>query len=221
MAISQPRQALRRFRFLIRSFRICIRLADLLVRALAAKVERILLMSDFWVFGYGSLMWRPGFDFVEQAPARLDGLHRALCVYSWVHRGTRENPGLVLGLDRGGSCRGVAYRVAGRNREAVLAYLRERELVTGVYREVWWTIRFTEAITRPPVKALTYLAERDHVQYAGRLPRQTLLAMISGSSGQSGANRDYVINTAAHLKALGLHDPVLDWLSAELQKPAD
>ncbi len=174
-------------------------------------------MSDFWVFGYGSLMWRPGFDYVEQAPARLNGAHRALCVYSWVHRGTRERPGLVLGLDRGGSCRGVAYRVAGKNREQVIAYLTERELVTEVYREVWWTIRF--AGRRTPVKALTYLAERDHVQYAGRLPRETLLAMVKDGRGHSGANRDYVINTAAHLRVLGLDDPLLDWLAAELQKP--
>ncbi len=174
-------------------------------------------MSDFWVFGYGSLMWRPGFDYVEQAPARLNGLHRALCVYSWVHRGTREKPGLVLGLDLGGSCRGVAYRVAAANRESVLSYLRERELVTGVYREVWWTIRLHGR--GRPVKALTYLAERDHVQYAGRLPRERLLAMVRGGTGHSGANRDYVINTAAHLKVLGLHDPLLDWLAAELQRP--
>ncbi len=175
-------------------------------------------MSDFWVFGYGSLMWRPGFAFVEQVPARLDGAHRALCVYSWVHRGTREKPGLVLGLDRGGSCRGVAYRVAGANRDTVLAYLRERELVTGVYREVWRTVHFAGG-PRPPAKALTYLAERGHVQYAGRLPRETLLAMVRDGAGQSGANRDYVINTAAHLKALGLGDRLLDWLAAELQTP--
>ncbi len=175
-------------------------------------------MSDFWVFGYGSLMWRPGFDYVEQAPARLAGLHRALCVYSWVHRGTREKPGLVLGLDRGGACRGVAYRVAGKNREPVLAYLRERELVTGVYREVWRTIRFADG-RHPPASALTYLADRDHVQYAGRLPRERLLGIVRDGAGRSGANRDYVINTAAHLRALGLSDPLLDWLSAELQRP--
>ena len=92
--------------------------------------------GDLWVFGYGSLMWRPGFDFVEQVPARLIGEHRALCVYSFVHRGTPEKPGLVLGLDRGGACRGIAFRIAEQNRAATVAYLRAREQVTSVYREV-------------------------------------------------------------------------------------
>ena len=176
-------------------------------------------MSDFWVFGYGSLMWRPGFAHVEAIPARLDGLHRSLCVYSWVHRGTQERPGLVLGLDRGGSCRGVAFRVAGTDRDKVVAYLRERELVTSVYREVWRTIRFPGG-EHPPATALTYLADRGHVQYAGRLPRERLLAMVRAGEGHAGANRDYVINTNDHLKALGLRDPILDWLAKELARDA-
>src|SRR6185436_8922605 len=91
--------------------------------------------GDLWVFGYGSLMWRPGFDYVERIDARLIGAHRALCVYSFVHRGTPERPGLVLGLDRGGACRGIAFRVSAPNRPATLAYLRAREQVTKVYRE--------------------------------------------------------------------------------------
>jgi cation transport protein ChaC len=173
-------------------------------------------MSDFWVFGYGSLMWRPGFDYVESAAARVDGLHRALCIYSWVHRGTQERPGLVLGLDRGGSCRGVAYRVKASDRDTVLDYLRERELVTEVYREVWRTIRFPDG--HAPARAVTYVADRQHQQYAGHLPREKLLEMVRQSEGRSGNNRDYVINTAGHLHRLGLHDPVLDWLAEELRK---
>src|ERR1700741_4214197 len=92
--------------------------------------------DDLWLFGYGSMMWQPGFEFIEQVPARLIGEHRALCVYSFVHRGTPEKPGLVLGLDRGGACRGIAFRVAAKHRASTVAYLRAREQVTSVYREV-------------------------------------------------------------------------------------
>ena len=125
-------------------------------------------MSELWVFGYGSLMWRPGFPFEAQAPGLLNGAHRALCVYSIMHRGTREQPGLVLGLDRGGACRGLAYRVTQGAEEQTVAYLREREQVTEVYLEARRTVRLLDGSGRA-VKALTYLANPKHEQYAGRL----------------------------------------------------
>lgn len=172
-------------------------------------------MSDFWVFGYGSLMWRPGFPYEERVTAHLAGAHRALCVYSWVHRGTPERPGLVLGLDRGGSCRGVAYRVAAADREAVIAYLRDRELVTDVYREAWRAVRLDHP-GRPVATALTFLVDRDHRQYAGVLPPEELLGHVRGARGKSGENAEYVINTAGHLRELGFQDRILDWLADRL-----
>ena len=172
-------------------------------------------MGDFWVFGYGSLMWRPGFDFIESEAADLAGAHRSLCVYSWVHRGTRQKPGLVLGLDQGGSCRGVAFRVRAGERDAVLAYLRARELVTNVYREVTRPIRLRRE-GRPRVGAVTYMVDRAHRQYAGRLGPEAILAHVRAGRGRSGANSDYIVNTVAHLRALGLADPVLERIVAAL-----
>jgi cation transport protein ChaC len=172
-------------------------------------------MSDFWVFGYGSLMWRPGFPHRSAVPALLRGAHRALCVYSHVHRGTRERPGLVLGLDNGGSCRGIAFEVSGEDRAGVMAYLRERELVTSVYREVWREVRLAGKAART-VSALAYVVDRSHAQYAGALPPETLLAHVLAGQGRSGANTDYVVATARHLRTLGLRDATLDWLAEQI-----
>jgi cation transport protein ChaC len=170
---------------------------------------------DFWVFGYGSLMWRPGFDFLERRPARLPGAHRALCVYSHIHRGTPEKPGLVLGLDRGGSCRGIAFRIAKRGRDATLSYLREREQVTKVYRE---TFRLIDLLDEPRerVRALCYLVDRAHAQYAGDLSLETQLHLVRQGHGRSGINRDYVLATAKELAALGIRDRTFEWLAARL-----
>ena len=172
-------------------------------------------MSNFWVFGYGSLMWRPGFMYDESVPARLIGYHRSLCVYSHVHRGTPEQPGLVLGLDRGGSCRGIAFRVPNKNRSKVIEYLRDREQATMVYREVTIPILLEIPINQR-VSALCYLVDRNHVQYAGVLPKEKQLELISRSSGQSGPNPEYVLNTNSHLEKLGINDPHLQWLSNHL-----
>ncbi len=135
--------------------------------------------EDLWVFGYGSLMWRPGFEFVERVPARLIGLHRALCVYSFVHRGTPERPGLVLGLDRGGMCRGIAFRVTAAAHAATIAYLRAREQVTTVYLETMRRIELEETARRQ-VRALCFIVDRSHVQYAGRLTLDECLHHVRG-----------------------------------------
>jgi cation transport protein ChaC len=171
--------------------------------------------SEFWIFGYGSLMWRPGFEFIERRDARLIGAHRALCVFSHVHRGTPEQPGLVLGLDRGGSCRGVAFRVDPAQREATLQYLREREQVTNVYRE---TERLVDLLGEPErrVPAVTYLVDRSHPQYAGELPLEQQLHLVRQGHGRSGINRDYVLAAARELAALGIRDHALEWLAARL-----
>ena len=171
--------------------------------------------SDLWVFGYGSLMWRPGFDHLERHPARLLGAHRALCVFSHFHRGTAEKPGLVLGLDLGGSCRGLAFRVAAKKREATIAYLREREQVTKVYRE---TTRPVILLDKPEadVRALCYVVDRSHEQYTGVLSRQRQLALVRQGEGRSGINRDYVLATVKELEMLGIRDATLEWLAARL-----
>nr|WP_257167481.1 gamma-glutamylcyclotransferase [Bradyrhizobium sp. SRS-191] len=171
--------------------------------------------GDLWVFGYGSLMWRPGFDSIEQVPARLIGEHRALCVYSFVHRGTPEKPGLVLGLDRGGACRGIAFRVAADKRDETIAYLRAREQVTSVYREVTRSV-WLENDTRERVSALVYVVDRGHVQYAGRLSPQEQLRHVRQGHGQSGANRDYVISTVKAIEAQGFRDTQLHRLATML-----
>jgi cation transport protein ChaC len=171
--------------------------------------------EDLWVFGYGSLIWRPGFDFVERLPARLIGAHRALCVYSHVHRGTPEQPGLVLGLDLGGACRGMCYRVAARVRAETIAYLRAREQVTAVYREV---VRGVTLLASPErrVRAVCYVVDRGHPQYAGRLDLAAQLHHVRQGHGHSGANRDYVLATVKALESMGCFDPELHLLAERL-----
>lgn len=171
--------------------------------------------DDLWVFGYGSLMWRPGFDFVEQFPARLIGEHRALCVYSFDHRGTPEKPGLVLGLDRGGACRGIAFRVAAKRRDDTVDYLRSREQTTNVYREVMRSV-WLENEPRQRVSALAFVVDRGHVQYAGRLSLADQARYVRQGHGRSGNNRDYVLSTVKSIEAQGFRDAPLHHLAMML-----
>jgi cation transport protein ChaC len=175
--------------------------------------------ADLWVFGYGSLMWRPGFEFIEQVPARLIGEHRALCVYSFDHRGTPEKPGLVLGLDRGGACRGVAFRVARRLHGKTVEYLRGREQTTNVYREVLRSVWLGNE-PRQRVSALTYVVDRGHVQYAGRLSLAEQLRLVQQGHGRSGNNRDYVLSTVRSIEAQGFRDEQLHRLALMLHNDA-
>ncbi|HFC04073.1 MAG TPA: gamma-glutamylcyclotransferase [Rhizobiales bacterium] len=172
----------------------------------------------FWVFGYGSLMWRPGFDFLECYPAELNGYHRSLCVYSHVHRGTEEKPGLVFGLDQGGSCKGFAFAVAPENWQQTVDYLRAREQVTSVYIEHQQEITLVGNPARK-VTALTYLVDRQHRQYAGRLSLEEQLEFIHQGQGQSGNCRDYVLSAHQHLLELSVNDREIQALANALTLP--
>ena len=165
-------------------------------------------MSELWVFGYGSLMWRPGFDHAEARPATLHGYRRCFCIYSVHHRGSAARPGLVLGLDRGGSCRGMAFRVPPAQARATLAYLRAREQVNGVYRETAVPLSI-DGISQP-LLGLAYLAERAHPSFTGPLSITRQAHIIRAARGLSGANFEYLANTLEHLSALGLRERELE-----------
>ena len=172
--------------------------------------------DDLWVFGYGSLMWRPGFDYVERHQARIAGYHRAFCVYSYHHRGTPEKPGLVLGLTRGGACRGMLYRVDAAKADDTIAYLREREQVTSVYREARVSaVRVDDKARHGNV--LTYVAEPDHEQYAGRLDAVTQARLIAYGEGKSGRNPEYLASMVGHLREMGIRDTGLEALLKDVE----
>lgn len=170
--------------------------------------------STHWVFGYGSLIWKPGFDYVRSVPALLMGAHRSLCIYSHRHRGTPERPGLVFGLRRGGSCRGMAFEVEPGRWSEVHDYLREREMDRGVYREAHRPVRLEDG--GGEVLALAFMVDERHVQFAGRLEIAEQLRLVRSGVGESGPNHEYVLATARHLEQLGIRDKYLSELAAEL-----
>lgn len=189
-------------------------LQTLSAEELAARRLSLPPDEDFWVFGYGSLMWHPGFPHLEVRLARLRGLHRSFCVYSHLYRGTPQVPGLVLGLDRGGSCHGMVFRVPAGEGEEVLDYLYEREMVTGVYRPSWRSA----ATDQGPVRAITFVVDRAHRQYAGRLSHDETVALILQGCGNRGPCMEYLENTVHHLRALGLNDRALERLLTEVTR---
>ena len=159
--------------------------------------------GDLWVFGYGSLMWRPGFVFEDRRPALLRGWHRAFCIYSKHYRGTPERPGLVLGLAHGGSCRGLAFRIAAARRADVVDYLNERELLTYAYTGRTIPVALTDG---GRVDAYTFVGDPHHRHYAGDLGIQRAAEIIMEAEGCAGLNRDYLIHTVRELEAHGFAD---------------
>ncbi len=170
------------------------------------------MTEPLWVFGYGSLIWHPGFAVAERAVARLDGWHRSFCMRSIHHRGTVDAPGLVLALDRAGGahCDGVAFRVEPGAEAATITALRERELISSAYVEEWLMLRLADG---RGVRALAYVIDPDHVQYCGGLALEEQAQIIARAIGGRGPNCDYLWSTAAHLAELGIADADLDWLA--------
>lgn len=163
------------------------------------------MQDGFWVFGYGSLMWRPGFAYEEAQPATLRGFTRSFCIYSHYYRGTPERPGLVLGLDPhdGAECRGVAFRVADDQKDAVIAYLTERELCGYAYKAETLQLQLD---CKTDIEAYTFVADPTHALYAGELSLEKAASLIMEAEGNTGLNRDYLINSVRELEAHGYRD---------------
>jgi cation transport protein ChaC len=174
------------------------------------------MQKPLWVFGYGSLIWNPGFLVAEQHVALLQGWHRSFCMRSIHHRGTEDDPGLVLALDRapGAICAGVAFRVQDGAEAETLTALRERELISSAYLEDWLLLELDggEAVT-----ALCYVIDPGHDQYCGGLPLPDQAQIIAQAEGGRGRNCEYLFNTAAHLAALGIADMDLEWLANQVR----
>ena len=181
-----------------------------LARSLDATLESKPAGSDWWIFAYGSLLWNPLFPFDEARPATLGGRHRRFCLWSLATRGTAEQPGLVLGLDRGGSCHGVVYRLPASSAKAELGLLWRREMVLGAYVPQWVTVRCAGR----PVVALAFIVDRNHRQYAGKLPLSVQADVLASAEGAFGSSFDYLEHARVALVTHGIVDPYLERLAA-------
>ncbi len=186
---------------------------DELLASRAAALARRPDGADVWLFAYGSLIWNPAFRFVERRVGQVHGLHRRFCLWTALGRGSPERPGLVLGLDRGGRCRGVLYRITACDVEAELDVVWRREMVTGAYRPRW--VRAESAAG--PVAALAFVIERRHERYAGALGEERLIETLATARGALGSCADYLFDTASHLAQLDIADPRLDRLCAAVR----
>jgi cation transport protein ChaC len=190
---------------------------------LAASLSLVLAhwdsKSPLWVFAYGSLIWNPDFAFDRRIPARIHGYHRRLCLWSRINRGTPECPGLVAGLDRGGSCAGVVYRLPARAARTEFGRLWEREMFMGSYAPRWLDCQLIDGTRQP---ALAFIVRHDAPNYAGRLAEAQILAVFHrGSCGRFGTSLDYLIKTVRSLHEHGLRDRHLERLMRHAGAPSD
>ncbi|UCE32101.1 MAG: gamma-glutamylcyclotransferase [Burkholderiales bacterium] len=170
--------------------------------------------EDVWVFGYGSLMWNPAFHYAERCFGRVYGYHRSFCLYTPVGRGTPERPGLVLGLDRGGSCHGVLFRIEGAKVQEELGIIWSREMVAGSYLPTWIMARADDAA----VPAIAFVIDRGRPNYAGRLDADQVAQRIATAAGALGPCADYLEETVAHLEEAGIHDRTLHSIRAQVRR---
>jgi glutathione-specific gamma-glutamylcyclotransferase len=181
-----------------------------LAASLAAALQRKPPHSAWWVFAYGSLLWNPLFPFEEARPATLKGRHRRFCLWSLASRGTSTQPGLVLGLDRGGSCQGVVYRLPARDAKNELMLLWRREMVLGAYHPLWVTVRCGQS----SLVALAFVVDRTHRQYTGKLSLGEQAEVLASAAGAFGSSADYLERARVALITHGIVDPYLERLAA-------
>ena len=163
--------------------------------------------EEAWVFGYGSLMWNPAMEFAEEAPARVEGWRRSFCFWTPLGRGTPEMPGLMLALEPGGGCDGIAYRLTPEQVQSELAILWNREMLSGIYEARWVPAKLRDG---RGVTAVTFVVDSGHCQYCGDLSLERAAHHIAFAEGRRGASREYLANTASHARALGIHDAYIE-----------
>lgn len=188
---------------------------------LAAGMERMLSdhdpAEDLWLFGYGSLIWNPAFHYIDRTAATICGWHRRYCLWMTMARGTAENPGLMLALDRGGRCRGMAFRIAASEIRTEFSLPWRREMLIGAYAAKW--VMAETAIGM--VRAITFTANRNHPSYAGRISDDIIAAHLATAEGSIGSSRRYLDDTVAALAAAGLQDPGLQRLQRQVTARAE
>ena len=184
-----------------------------IVETLAARPPASKESGDLWLFGYGSLIWNPAFHFAEQRKGRIHGWHRRFCLWTPLGRGSPDRPGLVLGLERGGACTGMAFRLAADQVASELDIVWRREMLSGAYRPRWVRVQSAEG----PIDAIAFTIDPANPRYAGRLDEDEIVDVVATAVGRLGPCTDYLFKTALALKELGLEDRVLNRLKARVE----